>query len=254
MKRILFFDIDGTLSYHGQICPSTLQALEKLKENGDLVFICTGRPPFYAKNLFKDLVSGYITCNGRCILYQDSILLKKELTTEQMDHYSDLLLREKAGHFFNSEEGIYIKTLDEKSKNFLEREYGLEKVWMEQGDHSYYNFDITYSSLEHRDILIEKLKDSIVVNDHGGMGSADCSLKDFDKGCAIAYLLEHFEISKENAYAFGDGMNDQAMFREVKNKIAMENAVPELKEKASYITTSVLEDGIWNALEHFQLI
>jgi hydroxymethylpyrimidine pyrophosphatase-like HAD family hydrolase len=36
--------------------------------------------------------------------------------------------------------------------------------------------------------------------------------------------------------------------------VAMGNATPELKQHADYITTSVDEDGIMNALKHFKLI
>lgn len=254
MNKIFFFDIDGTLSIRGKMCASTKEALQQLKEKGYLVIICTGRPPFYAKKLFQGLVSGYVTCNGRCILFNNEIIFENPMTDNQIKYYLDKVSILGGGCYYNSENGIFVNNLDEKAVSFLGREYGLERVWQEKGDISYYNFDITYTSLEQRDRLIKALEDTVVVNDHGGMGSADCTLKEFDKGDAIRYLLEYFNISKENAYAFGDGMNDQAMFREVTNKIAMENAVDQLKEKASYITTSVLEDGVWNALKHLNII
>ena len=81
-------------------------------------------------------------------------------------------------------------------------------------------------------------------------GSCDCSTIGFDKGDGIAYLLKYFHIDKENAYAFGDGYNDQAIFREVGHGIAMGNAVDVLKQKATYITASIDQDGILKALQH----
>ena len=36
--------------------------------------------------------------------------------------------------------------------------------------------------------------------------------------------------------------------------IAMGNAIEELKEQADYVTTTVDEDGILNALKHFNVI
>ena len=51
MKKIFFFDIDGTLAIHGVIPESNLKALQLLKEQGHYTFICTGRSPFYAQNL-----------------------------------------------------------------------------------------------------------------------------------------------------------------------------------------------------------
>jgi hydroxymethylpyrimidine pyrophosphatase-like HAD family hydrolase len=36
--------------------------------------------------------------------------------------------------------------------------------------------------------------------------------------------------------------------------VAMGNAVDQLKEKAEFITTPILEDGVWNGLSHYNLI
>jgi hydroxymethylpyrimidine pyrophosphatase-like HAD family hydrolase len=58
----------------------------------------------------------------------------------------------------------------------------------------------------------------------------------------------------EESMAFGDGGNDVSLIREVALGVAMGNACDALKEVADYITTSVDDDGILNALEHFELI
>lgn len=62
MRKVLFFDIDGTLAIHGHIPESNKKALEALQEKGYDTFICTGRAPYYAENLFGKLVSGIISC------------------------------------------------------------------------------------------------------------------------------------------------------------------------------------------------
>ena len=54
--------------------------------------------------------------------------------------------------------------------------------------------------------------------------------------------------------AFGDGGNDVSMLRHAAIGVAMGNAVDEVKEHANYITTSVDEDGVANALKHFSII
>lgn len=48
MKKIFFFDIDGTLAIHGVIPEGNLKALKLLQDQGYFTFICTGRAPFYA--------------------------------------------------------------------------------------------------------------------------------------------------------------------------------------------------------------
>lgn len=54
MRKVLFFDIDGTLAIHGHIPESNKKALEALKEKGYDAFICTGRAPYYAENLLEN--------------------------------------------------------------------------------------------------------------------------------------------------------------------------------------------------------
>ena len=134
----------------------------------------------------------------------------------------------------------------------IKKEYGEEHIKDEEG--TYYTCDLFYDTLEKRDAMIEAFKDDRIINDHGGTGSCDTSTLVFDKGHAIKYIIEHFSLTKEDAYAFGDGYNDQAMFREVGQRIAMGNGVDVLKEKATYITDTVDNEGIYKALKHYELL
>ena len=131
--------------------------------------------------------------------------------------------------------------------------YGIEHL-VDSLEGDFYTFDMFYQSQEHYQTMIEIFKEDLIINDHGGMGSCDCSTIEFDKGSAIAYLLDYFHIDKDNAYAFGDGYNDQAMFREVGHGIAMGNAVDVLKEKATYITDNFDQEGILKALYHEKVL
>lgn len=254
MTKICFFDIDGTLAIHKHITEENLECLKLLKENGVITFICTGRAPFYAKHLFKDLVSGYICCNGRYILYNNEKLHGEAFSKEELHYYKETFDQLNAGYFLVSDDVSYIHNIPEKYLDSVYNDYGKEHITTIDNALNYYTFDIFYNDLNHRDLIIETLKDKIVFNDHGGHGSGDCSTVGYDKGSAIAYCLKHFNISKDDSYAFGDGYNDIAMFRVVGNKIAMGNGVNELKGKATYITTNIDDHGIKNALLHFNLL
>lgn len=250
MQKIFFFDIDGTLAIRGVIPESNLKALQLLKERGYLTFICTGRSPFYAQSLFSHLVSGLVTCNGRYILYQGQKLHGEAFSKKELLYYQNKIKDLNAGAMFVSDEVAIPYLLDDKQIQEIQNEYGPSHIQESIQDLSFYTFDLFYHSLKQRDTLIEAFKEEIVINDHGGHGSCDCSTIGFDKGDGIAYLLNYFDIDRDNAYAFGDGYNDQAMFREVGHGIAMGNAVEELKQKATYITDSIDCDGIMKALQH----
>ena len=43
-RKAVFFDVDGTLFKQGKNVPkSTIRAIAKIRENGHLAFVCTGR-------------------------------------------------------------------------------------------------------------------------------------------------------------------------------------------------------------------
>ena len=67
-------------------------------------------------------------------------------------------------------------------------------------------------------------------------------------------FLQQAGIAPEDAYAIGDGYNDITMMKVVGHSIAMGNAVDELKEVADYVTADILDDGLYKAFEHYDLL
>ena len=78
----------------------------------------------------------------------------------------------------------------------------------------------------------------------------ECMANWIDKAASLDVLCKKLGIKQEDTIAFGDGYNDQAMFREVGHGIAMGNAVDVLKEKATYVTDDFDQEGIIKALYH----
>ena len=68
------------------------------------------------------------------------------------------------------------------------------------------------------------------------------------------YKRQHQSGKEMEYYAFGDGFNDLEMFAEVDYSIAMGNGCDLLKERATYVTDSIHENGIYNALKNLKLI
>ncbi|MBR2760343.1 MAG: HAD hydrolase family protein [Solobacterium sp.] len=87
MKQAVFFDIDGTLAIRRFIPPSAETAVRSLRENGTLVFICTGRNASYVRHHFHAYADGFICANGRYAFYNGRILY---------DHPIELSLLQKA--------------------------------------------------------------------------------------------------------------------------------------------------------------
>lgn len=73
--------------------------------------------------------------------------------------------------------------------------------------------------------------------------------KDASKGRALAELARHLNIRKEEIACIGDGENDLSMFEAAGLRIAMGNAVEDLKKQADHVTDSNARDGAAKAAE-----
>ena len=66
-------------------------------------------------------------------------------------------------------------------------------------------------------------------------------------------MMDYLHADYQDVIVFGDSSNDISMFIDEWTKVAMGNAIPELKELADYVTADVKEDGIYKACEHLAL-
>ncbi|MED4228943.1 HAD hydrolase family protein [Neobacillus cucumis] len=86
MKKFIFLDIDGTLMNDNGVIPdSATLAVRKARENGHLVFICTGR----SRNIiFPEILEvgfdGIIGAAGGYIEIGDNILFHEKLKKENL--------------------------------------------------------------------------------------------------------------------------------------------------------------------------
>ena len=73
------------------------------------------------------------------------------------------------------------------------------------------------------------------------------------KGNAINGLCKFLKIDINDVIAIGDGINDISMIKFAGLGIAMENAIDEVKNAASYVTDSNKNDGVAKAIKKFIL-
>jgi Cof subfamily protein (haloacid dehalogenase superfamily) len=72
----------------------------------------------------------------------------------------------------------------------------------------------------------------------------DVTSRTANKGRAIRHLQEKFDISVDQTMVFGDFLNDLEMMDAATFSFAMDNAHPELRERASFVAPSNLENGV----------
>ena len=76
---------------------------------------------------------------------------------------------------------------------------------------------------------------------------------DVSKGNALIALCAHLGFSLEEIVAIGDGSNDISLLETAGLAIAMQNAPPELKAVADYVTADIAHNGFAQAVRKFLL-
>ncbi|MBC7886998.1 MAG: HAD family hydrolase [Ferruginibacter sp.] len=77
----------------------------------------------------------------------------------------------------------------------------------------------------------------------------DISHKLANKGRALEVIQDKYGISVDETMVFGDYLNDLEMMRQATFSYAMENALPEIKKAARFLTKSNEENGVTEVLQ-----
>ena len=260
VRKAAFFDIDGTLwNTKNEIPESTIKAIRLLRKNRHLAFLCSGRSRAYIQNpkLFEIGFDGVVSGCGTMIEYSGNTLFYKKLETELVEHTIHVVRNHGFRPILEGREFLY---LDEAE--FAQNYYG-KKLKAEMEDH------LLSIAGEWGKWEISKLT---CVTDQGDWGTCVPELevyydfmihrptvveavpKGYHKGTGIKKVCEFLDIDVADTFAFGDSANDIGMPRTAGVGVVMGNGSDEAKAEADYVTDSMMDDGIWNACRHFELI
>jgi len=256
-KSVVFFDIDGTLLTNDKKLPSlTKEAIYKLKEQGHVVAIATGRAPFMFEELRKELeIDTFVSYNGQYVVINGEVIYTNPLNATSLEKLAETALHQ-------NHPIVFMDHLDMKA-NVPEHEYIKESIAtlkidrFPTHDPQYYKGRALYQSLlfclegEEKQYQ-QEFTDFDFVRWHPV--SVDVVPKGGSKAIGIKKIVNTLGLSEENVYAFGDGLNDTAMLSMVKNSVAMGNAVEEVQKTAKYVTKSVEDNGIHYGLQMVGLL
>lgn len=259
--KILFFDIDGTLSDEatGVIPDSCKEAIKKARENGHLCFVNTGRPISTIPSQVIDLnLDGYVCGCGSYINYNHQVLLEKNLSIDLCKEIVTKLQETNMSGVLEGSRGVYYepnnqnKTIENIKQVYRASGFDMSKTWFDEDlcfDKAtcWINSDSDFESFH-----------SYMSQYFEGIKRADDFYeyiqKDYSKATGIQFLLDYFHLDLEDAYVFGDSTNDLSMLEYVKNSTAMGNSCNQVKDVVSYITDTVENDGIMQALKYWGII
>lgn len=263
MEKLFFFDIDGTLIECNKgiysIQQTTRSALKQLQEQGDDVFLATGRCKCFILDGVMDYpFSGYVTCNGAYVEYKGKSIYKKVIPAEAIYKTQKLCQERNLSYYFEGNDFIYVLNKSNPKHLEFKDNWGMKDEIIVDDFHideiETYIGMIVVNTKEDIQPMVEELSPYFDIQRHQTGFSFDLTLKGESKAKGIEELVKVLGKDMKDTIAFGDGRNDIEMLSSVGLGIAMGNGAIEAKEVADYVSDDVDKDGILKALHHFSLL
>lgn len=262
MYKAVFLDLDGTLfDDNKKISNENKLAIQKAKENGAIVCICSGRQQNFVKVIREETgASRYIICSNGTQIYdcetgeeifamtiEEEIILDLFAIAEAKDYV--IKLDTKYGKFINSDKYFFPTemVIKEDYEKFLSENKVLQVTIATDTEEQLDEVIRYITGLNRIDIKVYNKYFGItkegrefwamnIINSHAS------------KGNAITGLCKYLKIDVNEVIAMGDDINDVSMMQAVGMGIAMGNACNEVKLYAKEVTKTNNENGVAKAI------
>ena len=255
--EIIFFDIDDTLrnSKNGFI-PSTIPTIFKqLREKEILTGIATGRGIFGVVPEIKALKPDFfVTLNGAYIEdKKGNVVYSNKIAKDKVEDY--ITWTKEVGIDYGLV-GSHAAKLSRRTEMINQ---AIDPIYPDlEVDPDFYQKEDIYQMWTFEDqgddlTLPESLASTLrMVRWHEH--SSDVVPISGSKAAGVAKVIDQLGLKPENVMVFGDGLNDLELFDYAGISVAMGVSHEKIKEKADYITKTLEEDGIFDALEGFGMV
>jgi transaldolase len=256
-------DVDGTLVTKDKVLTErALGAVKKLRERGVVFTITSGRPPFGMRMLVDPLglTMPMAAFNGGVILLPDMSILDERLLPEYL---VPVIIDMIEAH------GLDVWLF--RSRDWCVRSLSAPRVARET------------STIQQEPVVVERFDSSTagivkivgVSEEHARVAACEAAIQEAlgrsvsaarsqphyldvthptaNKSVVIERLSRYLKIPTARIAAIGDQPNDVMMFRRSGLSIAMGNASDDVKQQATYVTTSFADEGFANAIEQIVL-
>ena len=257
VPKVIFFDIDDTLSRNGIIAAHNKATLEALAQPDIKLVISTGRstailPADILALLEAEVLDASICMNGQYSFDNQGLISHYPLSAEQADKIVQLCKTSELIHKFDSATHIAWSDENERLRDFN------AKTPNSIVDPLYYQSNPVYQCSVFFNNQFDKMQDIDFAQDdlklvHWHHIGADILPANASKARGIKDVCRYYGVDATECMAFGDGMNDLEMFDLVGYAVAMGDAQPALIERADFVTGTIEERGIQSVLEQFHI-
>ena len=202
-------DYDGTLASAGTVDTDTIQAIERLVASGRKLILVTGRVLPEILEIFPQIsLCERVVAENGAVLYRPATKEITLLAPPPPSAFLEEVQRRKVEHLTLGNSIVATRVPYETVILDIIRDLGLE-------------------------LRIIFNKGAVMVLSHG-----------INKATGLTAALKQLELSPHNIAAVGDGENDHAMLTYSEYAVAVENAVPMLKETADRTTVGDHGHGV----------
>ena len=249
-RKIVFFDIDGTLVSHvgkSHIPAATDQAVKLLRQAGHLPAVATARnlamTLLPARHFGIDLL---VCCDGAHVVFEGRSMYEKRLPDP------------------------FASTLRQRSSLAPEKVYALDEAYVYTGrsNREFIDYLIEQSGSDCRKPLRELSSAFLAYSEaspSGWVGNGQVDLQEtpyhtvirprgVSKWNGIMTAAANFGFALQDCITVGDGSNDVEMLRSSFLGIAVGAAVDEAKAAADFIAADIDDGGIFDAFQTLGLI
>lgn len=245
--RAIITDLDGTAIPHvldAQPSRRVVESIRKARERGVHVSASTGRPLSIAKDVIRMLgLTDPCAISDSTALYDpvsEKIIKVFPISYRAAKSVADILISRNLP-FFVGEKG---------------NEYPFSGGALPRGLSGLAVPDLTLEEAEQLITLLSHIPDISLLKMHSyrkGLVWLAVTSSGATKLHGVIEITGMLGIDPAETIGIGDGYNDYPLLSACGLKIAMGNAVPELKAIADFIAPSVEEDGLATVIEKFFL-
>lgn len=272
-KKIIFLDIDGTLTAPGTNIPpdSAIEAIGRARKGGHKIFLCTGRNYDMLRPLLDYEFDGFIASSGGYVKCNDEVVFDCPMTEEQKASALEVL---KENGIFRTveclndsytDEGFaeFVKVKGDENSELIRWRKQIEEALNIKPMNLYANepvYKIVFMCKNKEQIekaervLGEDFNIVIQSENEYGLINGELVNKKFDKGEAVKKVYGYYKMKRGDTIGIGDSANDIGMFKAVGKAVCVKNGSEELLALADMVCPSYDEDGIFEAFKQLELI
>lgn len=279
-QKVIFFDADGTIVYGDYMSPQVRKTFEKLRENGHILVLSTGRAiPALGVTLKEVDFENVISSAGNVTMADNEIIYNNALTSEELNEIDEFLNNRGISYHMESTDYVYVKKGEREA--YLNRHRSMMPKKSEIPEEEYEAALEHFEDVKERTREVENLPDIAVNKIHyfdetlpfeeleekfgerftcrplsfsNVFSGGEISAQGVTKEDGMKQILNHFDMPLESAVAIGDDYNDIEMLRYSPYSIVLNHAPEEVKKYADYVTEDIHNDGFYHAINYLGLI